>query len=196
MTHTAETLQQAFRYLFPDEVPELKRLVRNLKKEPTVVNIGAGSGTSTLAMLEARPEVVVVSIDIQQEDSPLGSLAGELSVIAKAGLADRLTQVHDDSKSVGRGWPTDAVDLVFIDGDHSFEGCAGDIICWLRNLKPGGVMVVHDYHKVYLYSNGATRDDAPAPRPWPGVDAAVDLLLRPNFPLVSQVDSLIAFRVP
>lgn len=198
MKHTAETLQAAFHYLFPDEVPEIKRLVRTLKGRPDVVNIGAGAGTSTLAILEAREDVHVYSIDKQLEDSPLGSLGGEMNVVKEAGHAARLTQMHGDSKKIGRAWfsePRPHVSMVFIDGDHSFEGCAGDIVCWVRNLKPGGILAVHDFQKIDLYPDGA-RDDAPAPRPWPGVDAAVHLFLYPNFPKVSHVDSLIAFKVP
>jgi len=38
-----------------------------------------------------------------------------------------------------------SVDLIFIDGDHSYEGCCADIEAWLPFLKPGGVMAFHDF---------------------------------------------------
>jgi predicted O-methyltransferase YrrM len=37
------------------------------------------------------------------------------------------------------------LDLLFIDGDHSYEGCRSDALAWLPHLKPGGIIVMHDY---------------------------------------------------
>ena len=39
----------------------------------------------------------------------------------------------------------DAVDFVFIDADHSYEGCAADIAAWWPRVKPGGWLCGHDY---------------------------------------------------
>jgi predicted O-methyltransferase YrrM len=36
------------------------------------------------------------------------------------------------------------IDLIFIDGDHSYEGCHGDIANWLPLVKAGGCVVLHD----------------------------------------------------
>jgi predicted O-methyltransferase YrrM len=37
------------------------------------------------------------------------------------------------------------LDLLFIDGDHSYESCRSDVLAWLPHLKPGGIIVMHDY---------------------------------------------------
>ena len=37
------------------------------------------------------------------------------------------------------------LDLLFLDGDHSYEGCRADVLAWLPHLKPGGLIVLHDY---------------------------------------------------
>lgn len=53
MLTTAKSVRDAFHYLYPDELPFLKKLVASIKNDnPIVVNIGAGSGTSGLAILE------------------------------------------------------------------------------------------------------------------------------------------------
>lgn len=39
----------------------------------------------------------------------------------------------------------DAVDFVFIDGDHSYEAVYQDIRLWLPVIKSGGVIAGHDY---------------------------------------------------
>lgn len=38
-----------------------------------------------------------------------------------------------------------SVDFVFIDGEHSYEGCLGDIRAWLPKVKNGGTIAGHDY---------------------------------------------------
>ena len=37
------------------------------------------------------------------------------------------------------------LDLLFIDGDHSYKGCKADAELWLPKLKPGGIVAFHDY---------------------------------------------------
>jgi hypothetical protein len=39
----------------------------------------------------------------------------------------------------------DGLDFVFIDADHSYEGCSTDIAAWAPKLKPGGLLSGHDY---------------------------------------------------
>lgn len=39
----------------------------------------------------------------------------------------------------------ESVDFVFIDGDHSYEGCATDIRLWYPKVRDGGLMSGHDY---------------------------------------------------
>lgn len=176
---TSSELRDAFRYLFPKELDALKECSRCLydEPEPIIVNIGSGAGTSTLAFLEANPLVTVYSVDKQLEDSPLGCLSAERRVVEQAGYQDRLIQIHNDSMLAGYQWleeePYRYVDIVFIDGDHSYEGCKGDIEAWLPNLKPGGLLLIHDYNKESLVFDPQLH---PHPKPWPGVNKAVDEL--------------------
>jgi predicted O-methyltransferase YrrM len=39
-----------------------------------------------------------------------------------------------------------ALDLLFIDGDHSVEGCTSDYDLYAGKIKPGGYLLLHDYH--------------------------------------------------
>lgn len=199
--HTSKTVQEWLKYLFPDEIPELKRLAQSLPDNPTVVNIGAGGGTSGLAFLESRPDLFLITIDITNKSSPFGCLAGEEDVLRSAGFwgLGRNDQIHGDSKQVGKDWKTKLkkglVDMVFVDGEHSYEGCTGDINNWMPNLKKGGILAVHDYKKGEVFKRTDLPKNVPAPRPWIGVDNAVDLLLLDKYEKVGHVDSLIAFRI-
>lgn len=222
MAHSAVTLQQAFHYLWPDEVPALKELACMLPSDPVIVNIGAGAGTSGLAFAESRRDAVIYTVDIQRESSPFGCLEAQEQVLREAGFDvdgyhSRFIQIVMDSKELGFAWTApkgskaykDAsltgvpipgmgkqpVDMVFIDGDHSYEGASGDIINWLPNIKPGGIIAVHDYDKAEVYKREHVVDTVPHPKPWPGVDQAVKELLLGKYPVILQVDTLIAFRV-
>jgi hypothetical protein len=48
--------------------------------------------------------------------------------------ADAAQQIFDES-----------VDLVFLDGDHSFEGVTRDLEAWYKKVKEGGYIGGHDY---------------------------------------------------
>lgn len=212
---TSEELQAAFKYLWADEVAALKTLAQSLPANPIVVNLGAGAGTSGLAFMESRGDLELVTIDIQKDDSPLGCLVAEENALKSAGLWNphRVHHIHNESITVGKQWQqmrkdVDAkpfllfianpplVDLVWIDGDHSYEGARGDIEAWLPNIKPGGILAIHDYHKDELYKNATDyKPDAPHPQDWPGVTKAVDELLVGRYEMVMRVSSLVAFRV-
>lgn len=203
---TSEQLQAAFKYLFVEELAALKQLAQSLPSNPIVVNIGAGSGTSGLAFLESRDDLQLYTIDIQYEDSPFGCIAAEHREIEKAGYnTGRYRSICGDSKQFGKLWKDVVVtpgferaypdvDLVFIDGDHSYLGAKGDILAWLPNIKPGGIMAVHDFGKCEVYKNGPI-DNAPHPLPWRGVDRAVRKFLCPKYEMILHVKTLVAFRV-
>lgn len=93
--HTAHTVSEWLGYLSHTEIEVLQRLAQSLPRSPVVVNIGAGGGTSGLALLEARPDLYLVTIDVQKEASPYGSLAGEETVLRHAGVwGIRNEQIH------------------------------------------------------------------------------------------------------
>lgn len=213
---TSEELQQAFGYLFPDEVQALKQLARGLPDKPIVVNIGAGAGTSGLAFMESRPDLRLITIDVRRDDSPLGCLVAEERVINEAFPEttlysnNRYFPMQHESKTAGLLWRKSKefasyelgwgfgygmVDLVFIDADHTYNGCKGDILAWLPNIKPGGIMAIHDFGKKKRWQRGNLPDKIPHPLPFPGVDRAVRHYLCGKYDIVLYVDTLIAFRI-
>lgn len=38
------------------------------------------------------------------------------------------------------------IDMIFIDGDHSYSSVLADITAWERTVKPGGLICGHDYN--------------------------------------------------
>jgi hypothetical protein len=78
------------------------------------------------------------------------------------------------------------VDLVFIDGDHSEEGCALDWELWHPFVEPGGAVMFHD-----------ARASQPGGRGLPGPTAVVDRLFRgpdavPGWEILREADRAVA----
>jgi len=200
--HTPHSLSDWLNYLSHSEVDFLYRLAVALPDNPRVVNIGAGGGTSALAFLSARPDLHLLTVDLQAEVTPVGGLENERLILEASGVdySARYTSIAGDSKAVGLSFDKPlGLDAVFVDGDHTREGCGGDIEVWLPHLKPGGVIAIHDYKKVDAYSKEhpdvhITPELIGAEiKPYPGVDKAVDDLLLGRYELVDTVYTLIAF---
>jgi len=172
---------EAFGYLYNGEWEYLKKLVSSLPESAVAVNIGAGAGTSGLILVEALNVEQSFTVDITKDSSPFGCLEGELNCF-KAAKVDytKHTQIHSDSKVAGKEWSGPKLDFLFVDGDHSYEGCAGDITSWLPHMKKGGIMAIHDY-------------DAEV---WPDVARAVrNELLHKGHEELGRADTVIAFRM-
>jgi hypothetical protein len=70
---------------------------------------------------------------------------GFLLNMRDAGLDEYVKVVRNRSIEAARGFDDGSLDMVFIDGDHSFEACTADINAYWPKLKPHGVMLGHDY---------------------------------------------------
>jgi len=161
------------------EIDELKRLVgRDMLRfsDPVIINIGAERGTSTLSMLEARPDAYIMSIDV-------GPSEAELDNVKRAGLdSKRVIRVLERSQVVGELWPF-YVDFIWVDGDHSYNGVKGDILTWWSKVKTGGIMAFHDYFE----------GEPPKHNP-SGAGIAIRELMMGNYELISEVERIRAFR--
>jgi len=123
----------------PADVDTLQRLAKMLPPAPVIVNIGACFGTSTLAMLEARPDAFIFSIDINV-------CPREPEHLELAGVETRrVVRCLGKSQEIGRHWPAGSADLVFVDGGHAYQDVREDIAAWTHVVKPGGLLVFHDY---------------------------------------------------
>lgn len=49
------------------------------------------------------------------------------------------------STDVLKDLPDNSIDVLYVDGDHSFEGCFKDLELAYKKVKPGGFIAGHDY---------------------------------------------------
>jgi predicted O-methyltransferase YrrM len=59
--------------------------------------------------------------------------------------AERVMQLHEDSRKFDVGPYRQGIDFLFIDAGHSYEMIANDTKLAMQMLKPGGVIVWHDF---------------------------------------------------
>lgn len=49
------------------------------------------------------------------------------------------------SKDMAKNVPDNSCGLIYLDGDHSYNGVWSDLTCWFYKLVKGGIMATHDY---------------------------------------------------
>lgn len=182
MSLTSESLsaRHDFRYLDLDVINGLKELARSLGPDPFVVNLGAGFGTSALALLESRDDLRLVTVDCQEEPTEIGSLMDERNSMREAGLFEdsRYEQIQGYSAEIGKSWDRGLLDMVFVDASHSYEACKEDALAWLPCIKENGIVAFHDYWARWNY----------------GVIEAVDEVME-GYERIMLASCLIAFKV-
>lgn len=177
ITLNAYQIAHSWGYLYDGELFAVYAISASLPGDAKMVNIGIGSGTSSMALRESNPTAEMWSIDISP-GGPFGGLQNEKNVYE--GKPYKLpNQILADSKEIGKGWHYGPLDLIFIDGDHSYDGANGDITLWWPHLKIGGYMLIHDY----------------AANPWADVKRATDeLIARPGCQVVLHVETLMIVK--
>lgn len=145
-----------------------RRLLRGLAAQVRpgghIVNIGIALGASCHCLAAGARGARITAIDIDADC---------------AGVLGPWHTVIGDSAEAAAG--IGPVALVFVDGDHEYNGVAADIRAWGPLVEPGGLMVFHDYGNGHLPQ---CRDVRPA----------VDALMGDGWKHAGDTGSIRAFR--
>jgi len=118
----------------------LVRLAASVPEDGAIVEIGGEFGQSASLFAHGADKTVsITTVDLfpgELVDAHIGNLS-------EAGFEGRTVQIKGDSKTVGKAWDTE-IDLLFVDGDHSYNGAKADLQIWSPLVKPLGALVVHD----------------------------------------------------
>lgn len=111
----------------------LKHLIEK-NNYTSMAEVGVRDGRTTFFLLDHCPELIIYGIDL--------SIAGFYNNDIKNKYKDRLIPIQGDSSTMAVNIPK--VNLVFIDGDHSYTGCSKDIVAYREKVLPGGIFAGHD----------------------------------------------------
>jgi hypothetical protein len=118
-----------------------------------IFEIGTASGQATLLMARQAPEARLDTIDLGNNAPSLGEQRGQppLQDLSQIGIAfrgsaveSRVTQHFADSARFDYEPFEHAIDLMFIDGWHTYAYVKADSAAALRIVRPGGVVVWDD----------------------------------------------------
>jgi MMP 1-O-methyltransferase len=183
------------------EAAALRRLAGDAR---VVVEIGVFEGSSAVVLagaLAPGAELHLVDPFVDESgwalrsDARADPRAARLAVRRAAGRGGPALRWHRvTSERAARAWDGRPVDLVFVDGDHSPEGCRLDWDLWHSFVAPGGAVAFHDAR---LGRPGGAGGEGPT--------AVVDELFRggapasgagptPGWAIAEEVDSLVVVR--
>ena len=133
----------------------LQSLIIGLPANPQVLEIGTFKGWSAITMAQAREDVKIITID-NYEGIPTENLCATVNEVNKnilgSGCSKQILHFqvssHDYDNKLKRKF-----DLLFIDGDHTFDGVKHDFEKFLPFVKDKGIILFHDSHQ----EEGVTR---------------------------------------
>jgi predicted O-methyltransferase YrrM len=164
----------------PGDRRALYYMLRALKPV-RVLEVGTHIGASTVHIAaalranarEGGPAPDATTVDIQDVNDPVtrpwiryGSRHAPAEMIGQMGLGEGVRFVAEPSLAF-LAEPGEGFDLIFLDGDHSAATVYRELPAALRRLRPGGLVLLHDY-----FPEGAPLwpGDPVIAGPWLGVD--------------------------
>lgn len=143
-------------WLTPDEARGLFEIAAKLPSKSSVLEIGSWKGKSTWCIASGMKSGTINCIDPFNAQGETESLEiynktkGDISLLEQ--FKDNLLAVRKSvlirpyvglSKDFKGKFPD--VDFLFIDGDHSIEGCRFDFENFKDSIKEKGFLAFHDY---------------------------------------------------
>ena len=136
-------------YLNGDDTSIVVALVRSVSPR-VVVEIGTSIGLTARCILDRVPCIeCYIAVDVPPDHEPtLSGQRKEIPPIAGIeAMSDPRFEVvirNGGSAGLSKG-DLPLCDAVFIDGDHSFKAVFSDSVVMRRFVRPGGVIIWHDY---------------------------------------------------
>jgi cephalosporin hydroxylase len=136
-----------------DELTAFTKIVRSLAPR-TVVEIGtAQGGVFWLLCRLATPDATLVSLDLPPDDRFSGGRKESVDLQAMKTGAQTVCAIHGNSHApemperVREALGGRPIDLLFIDGDHTYEGVSADYAMFSPLVRTGGLIGFHDIVK-------------------------------------------------
>lgn len=143
-------------FLSKNEALGLYKIASKLEGESITVEIGSWKGKSTYCIAKGLKQGKVLAIDPFDCSGDFASESlyhkqkGKQSLLEQ--FTTRMTELNVLNKiEVRQGYSQDfihsipKIDFLFIDADHSIEGCKQDFLGYSDAIRIGGYIAFHDY---------------------------------------------------
>ena len=111
-----------------------------------ILEIGCYAGKSTRILALSSPDSKIITVD----PFVLGDANKVKSEFYGSTWGLNVELINSYSYQIAKGWK-DEVDLIFIDGEHTYKAVKKDIEMFAGYLKSGGFMLAHDYTLIREY---------------------------------------------
>lgn len=136
-----------------EHVPIAHWLVENLKPEK-IVELGTHYGVSFFSFCEAAekysPNTFVYAIDTWAGDEHAGHYDNHVYDTVKTYSvkyhSQRSSMIRSSFEYAEKYFSKNSVDIIHIDGLHTYEAVNNDFKTWLPKLKDGGSIILHDWN--------------------------------------------------
>lgn len=134
-----------------DELLALATITAEIKPS-AVFEFGTFDGRTTLHFaINSPPAAKIFTLDIAADQIDLGpnaefmdaTLVGER--VKKTQYSSKVTFITADSAKYDFSRFSNSIDLIFVDGDHSFDGVMRDSMHAYDMLRNDGIVIWHDY---------------------------------------------------
>lgn len=199
------------------EVKALDWIARQLAPDSLVLEVGSFMGCSAAIMANANRHITIKSLDLFDKNEGASAMQRAyeqtwarhverfLGVGARRTrdrIAERLAHygniefIEGSSPDDFLQTTIDQVDVYFEDSDHSNPGMARNIDFWEPRVKPGGLVILHDY-KPWLHRSFDHKTFKGFPRKFPDVEVECHRLIREkHYRLEGTVSSLAILTKP
>ena len=138
MTKIDKAIAKLIEFRGQQRISEFKEVLKLIEERgvKTILEIGAYEGGTTAAFLEMGCKVV--SIDLEHKSNL------EYENLIKITGDSHAPKTIDKAAFSLLDFKIDNFDMLFIDGDHTFEGVKNDYINYFHLLKSDGIICLHD----------------------------------------------------
>ena len=140
-------LFKTFTHLTTQERIILYEFASKLNDNSIIVEVGSymGASSSFLAFGAQKSKSNLYCVDTWKNE---GMTEGKRDTYSEFKTNTQkfhnIVALRDKSENIGKNFDQ-IIDLLFLDGDHSYEAVKTDLNVWLPHTKNGTILIMHDY---------------------------------------------------
>lgn len=110
-----------------------------------IFEFGTFLGRTTYHFASSGPDVEVFTLDLPQDCNPWSFAAFVGAIYREMPPLGRIHEIREDAATFDPAPLSGTMDLVWVDGDHSYDAVRNDTEKALRLVRPGGMVLWHDF---------------------------------------------------